>query len=164
MKWIFIPGRCWLDVTGPWIVSTALRCSFWRSCTEPRLGVTCTVENRLDVNPSLPQPVTFPGRMMYERDCKQYIFRSYNIYFQCYEFWWRISHFYGSFWSDFMAVKELKAVLSVSVIWFDHLSLMLRMRVSCRVLGSLLPFFDCFANRILLKIRTSVIPCSPLWQ
>lgn len=63
-----------------------------------------------------------------------------------------------------MAVKELKAVLSVSVIWFDHLSLMLRMRVSCRVLGSLLPFFDCFANRILFKIRTSVIPCSPLWQ
>ena len=41
---------------------------------------------------SLPQPVKFPGWMMHGRTCKQYIFRSYNIYFQFYAFWWRTFH------------------------------------------------------------------------
>ena len=41
---------------------------------------------------SLPQPVKFPGCMMHGRACKQYTFRSYNIYFQCCTFWWRSFH------------------------------------------------------------------------
>ena len=42
--------------------------------------------------PSLPQPVKFPGWMMHGCACKQYIFRSNNIYFQCYVFWWKSFH------------------------------------------------------------------------
>ena len=29
---------------------------------------------------------------MHGHACKQYIFRSYNIYFQCYAFWWKSVH------------------------------------------------------------------------
>ena len=43
-------------------------------------------------NPSLPQPVKFPGWMMQGRACKQCIFQSYNIYFLCYAFWWKSFH------------------------------------------------------------------------
>ena len=78
------------------------------------------------LTPSQPPPVKFPGWMMHGRTCKQYIFRSSNIYFQFYAFWWRsfhmqvrktkikrlygfqISHFYGSFSDDTMAVKGLR--------------------------------------------------------
>ena len=41
------------------------------------------------LTPSLPQPVKFPGWKMHGHACKQYIFRSCNVYFQCYEFWWK---------------------------------------------------------------------------
>ena len=44
------------------------------------------------LTPSLPQPVKFPGWKMHGRACKQYIFRSCNIYFQFCEFWWRSFH------------------------------------------------------------------------
>ena len=43
----------------------------------------------VELTPSLPQPVKFPGWMMQGRACKQYSFRSYDIYFQCYAFWWK---------------------------------------------------------------------------
>ena len=39
------------------------------------------------LTPSLPQHVQFPGLMMHEHTCTQYIFRSYNSYFQCCTFW-----------------------------------------------------------------------------
>ena len=44
------------------------------------------------LTPSLPQPVQFPDWMMHGRACKRYNCRSYNIYFQCYAFWWRSFH------------------------------------------------------------------------
>ena len=44
------------------------------------------------LTPLLPQHVTFPGWMMHWRACKQYIFRSYKIYFQCYAFSWKSFH------------------------------------------------------------------------
>ena len=44
------------------------------------------------LTPSLPLPVKFPGWKMNGRSCKQYIFRSYNIYFQCCVFWWKSCH------------------------------------------------------------------------
>ena len=63
---------------------------------------------------------------MHGRACNQYIFRSYNIYFQCYVLWWKsfhmtvrkkdknaegfqISHFYWLFSSDTMAVKGVNS-------------------------------------------------------
>ena len=39
--------------------------------------------NYYKLTPSLPQPVKFPGSVMHGRACKEYIFRSYNIFFQC---------------------------------------------------------------------------------
>ena len=39
------------------------------------------------LTPSLPQPLKLPGWNMHGRACKQYIFRFYNIYFQCCTFW-----------------------------------------------------------------------------
>ena len=73
------------------------------------------------LTPSQTQPVKFLGWMVHRRACKQYVFRSCDIYFQCYEFWWRsfhmpvrkrrqgfqIWHFYGSFSNDIKAVKRL---------------------------------------------------------
>ena len=44
------------------------------------------------LTPSLPQPVKFPGWMMNGHTCKQYSFRSYNIFFQCYALWWKSFH------------------------------------------------------------------------
>ena len=44
------------------------------------------------LTPLLPQPVKYPGWKMHGRACKQYIFRSYNIYFQCYVFQWKSFH------------------------------------------------------------------------
>ena len=41
---------------------------------------------------SLPQPVIFLGRKLHGHACKQYIFWSYNIYFQCCAFWWKSFH------------------------------------------------------------------------
>ena len=38
------------------------------------------------LTPSLPQPVTFPGKKLHERACKQYMFRSYNICIYIYTF------------------------------------------------------------------------------
>ena len=46
----------------------------------------------LSPTPSLPQPVQFPGWKMHGRAYEQYIFCSYNIYFQCYMFWWKSFH------------------------------------------------------------------------
>ena len=46
----------------------------------------------LTLTPLLPQPVKFPGWKMHVRACKQYIFRSYSIYFQCYTFWCKSFH------------------------------------------------------------------------
>ena len=59
------------------------------------------------LTPSLPQPVQFLGWKLYRHACKQYIFQSCNVYFQCYAFWcafhtpvwkrrqkgWRVSDF-----------------------------------------------------------------------
>ena len=42
--------------------------------------------------PSLPQPVKFPGWMMYGRACKHCIFRSCNIHFQCYALFQKFFH------------------------------------------------------------------------
>ena len=44
------------------------------------------------LTPSLPQPVKFPGWKMQGPACKQYIFRSCNIYFECCAFWWKSFH------------------------------------------------------------------------
>ena len=44
------------------------------------------------LTPSLPQPVKFQGWMTFGRACRQYTFRSYNICFQLYAFWWRAFH------------------------------------------------------------------------
>ena len=44
------------------------------------------------LTPSLPQPVKFPGWKMHGHACKQYIFHSYNIYFQCCVFQWKSFH------------------------------------------------------------------------
>ena len=44
------------------------------------------------LTPSLPQPVKFPGWMTQGRACKQYIFRSFNVCFQCSVFWWKSFH------------------------------------------------------------------------
>ena len=49
------------------------------------LGTTYYL-NLVNLTPSLPQPVKFLGRKMQGRACKQCIFRSYNIYFQCFVF------------------------------------------------------------------------------
>ena len=45
-----------------------------------------------DLTPSLPQPVKFLGWKMHRHACKQYILRSYNIYFQCCVFGWKSFH------------------------------------------------------------------------
>ena len=44
------------------------------------------------LNPSLPQPVKFPGWKMYGRVCKLYFPVLYHIYFECYAFWWKSFH------------------------------------------------------------------------
>ena len=44
------------------------------------------------LTPSLPHPIKFPGWKMQRRACKQYIFWSYNTYFQCYTFLWKSFH------------------------------------------------------------------------
>jgi len=84
-------------------------------------------EEQTDIRltPSLHQPLKCPGWMIHGHASKQHIFRSYNICFQCYAFWWRschipvrkkktkkvygfeISNFYGSFSNDIMAMKGL---------------------------------------------------------
>ena len=51
------------------------------------------------LTPSLPEPVKCSGWKMYKSACKQYIFRSYNFYFQCFEFRWKSFH---------MAVRKIK--------------------------------------------------------
>ena len=48
--------------------------------------------HRSPLTPSLPQPVKFPGWKMHVRASKQYIFRSYKIWFQCYALWWKSFH------------------------------------------------------------------------
>ena len=54
---------------------------------------TCSrLWNLTSLTPSLPQPVKFPGWKMHGCACKQYIFQSYNIYFECYAFWWKSFH------------------------------------------------------------------------
>ena len=44
------------------------------------------------LTPSLLQPVKLPGWKIDGCACRQYIFWSYNIYFHCYVFWWKIFH------------------------------------------------------------------------
>ena len=44
------------------------------------------------LTPSPPEPVQFPGWKMQGRACKEYIFQSYNIYFQCFAFSWLSFH------------------------------------------------------------------------
>ena len=44
------------------------------------------------LTPSLPWPVKFSGWKMHGHTCKQYIFHSYNIYFQCCVFQWKSFH------------------------------------------------------------------------
>ena len=38
------------------------------------------------LTPLLPKPVNFPGRMIHGRACKESVFQSCNIDFQCYAF------------------------------------------------------------------------------
>ena len=45
-----------------------------------------------DLTPSPPQPVKCPCRKIHGRACKEYIFRSYNSYFQCFAFSWLSFH------------------------------------------------------------------------
>ena len=63
---------CWSRLSSSW--------RWWSSFTSLLLTL------------SLPQPVRFPGWMTHARACKQYTFRSYNICFQFYTFWWRSFH------------------------------------------------------------------------
>ena len=103
-------------------------------------------------NPSLPQPVQFPGWKVHAHACKQYFFGPITNYFQCcafgrekkslrmpsekedkkaYEF--QFSHFCWLFSSDIMAVKRLTLLfwqwLTVSSVfagqsaWTSYLSL-----------------------------------------
>ena len=44
------------------------------------------------LTPSLPQAVKFPGWKIHRCACKQCIFRSCNISFQCCAFWWKPFH------------------------------------------------------------------------
>ena len=46
-------------------------------------GFSCFSFSCFSLTPSLPQPVKFPSWMMHGHACKQYIFRSYNVYFRC---------------------------------------------------------------------------------
>ena len=55
--------------------------------TPPVTQYTC-----FRLTPSLPQSVTFSDSKMQGRACQQYIVRSYNIYFQSYEFRWKPFH------------------------------------------------------------------------
>jgi len=59
---------------------------FQSSCLLKKAGLFQT--GRRDQNkhltPSLPQQVKFLGWKIHGHACKQYVFRSYNIYFQCY--------------------------------------------------------------------------------
>ena len=48
--------------------------------------------NLTSLTPSLLQTVTFPGWKMLRCACKQYIFQSCNICFECYAFWWKSFH------------------------------------------------------------------------
>ena len=75
---IVLPN-CLYDVIWPWAwIQTS--CAF-----------LCGV-SKLDFNPFTAQPVKFPGWKMQGRAHKQYIFRFYNIYFQCYAFWRKSFH------------------------------------------------------------------------
>ena len=55
---------------------------FWQACTDYDWNAL----HKITLTPSLPQPVQFLGWMMHGRACKRSIFRSCNIYFQCYAF------------------------------------------------------------------------------
>ena len=66
---------------------STLTCKGWRDCHPPPEQHCHTVPT--SITPSLPQPVKFLGWMVHRRACKQYIFRSYNICFKCYAFWWK---------------------------------------------------------------------------
>ena len=82
---------------------------------------------------------------MHERDCKQYIFTSYNICFQRYEICWRSFHilvrkrqkgsrflnfhFYGPFSIDFMAVKGLMPPNRNKSKWHTYCGVISRVRM-----------------------------------
>ena len=66
---------CFLGLFAPTVPKADVLCCPAQDNPYPSLTVCLT--------PSLPQPVNFPGRKMHRRACKPYIFRSYNIYFQC---------------------------------------------------------------------------------
>ena len=109
---------CPTSLCGPPVERTKQRC--WK--LNAPSSSTESLQNHF--NPSLPPPVKFLGWKTQGRACKQYIFRSYNISFQCYALWWKSFHMpvqkrwqkglnvsnfrhYWSFLSDIMAVKEL---------------------------------------------------------
>jgi len=46
----------------------------------------------MHLSPSLPQPVKFQAETCTDIPAKQYIFHSYNIYFQCCVLWWKSFH------------------------------------------------------------------------
>ena len=119
------------------VVRQALLSNTWRRKMMTKLTSSCLAQITkaatemwmlfkftVALTPSLPQPVKFPGWKMHGRGCKQHIFRSYDIYFQCMCFdadpftcqckkedrnskGFHILHFYWSFSSDIVAVKGL---------------------------------------------------------
>ena len=63
-----------------WLASSSLM-------TRPVYCVTAATSHW--VNPFTAPACKVFGWKMHWRACKQYIFRSYNIYFRCYTFWWK---------------------------------------------------------------------------
>ena len=92
MCWQTIPTCCiWqsIPVHGIWHSSSVHKHLLF--CASP---IVCWLQvfSWWTLTPSLTQPVKFPGWMMNGHTCKQYIFRSYNICFQCCAFWWKSFH------------------------------------------------------------------------
>ena len=97
------PAVLWIDTSALpckaacvfWIETWALPCKpAWHilylhgTCALPCIKPACRVRYcrgsvESSLTPSLPQHVKFSGWKMHGRACKQCIFRSYNIYFQC---------------------------------------------------------------------------------
>ena len=67
-------------------------CCHWRSASPCSSHILKYFSMKLFIwlavwlTPSLPEPVKCSGWKMHRNACKQYIFRSYNFYFQCFYF------------------------------------------------------------------------------
>ena len=64
----------------------------WQSGVASRLITSVTHGVRWHIKPFTAPACHFRARTMHGHACRQYFFRSYNIYFQCHAFWLRSFH------------------------------------------------------------------------